>query len=181
MPPRQSPWGITQGKPHELAIGVVSVTTAGHGGIWLEPGKAALMEALFAPSGFRPFAGSWSWYEEDCDWAAVAVAFPYAFGDEHLYAAVQTIRGKGLGVNKLLPWLEQSMCVASKVRERAAAFETSHANLWQRGSMGSAGKGWRVWFTRLHDKALRIVDMADYPEQAWYTSEELDALNVAEM
>ena len=53
-----SPWGEIQGTTI-LAPGVVSVHTAGHGGIWLSAERLAQM-----PPNERT---SDSWYEEDCE------------------------------------------------------------------------------------------------------------------
>ena len=51
----------------ELADGVVLVTTASHGGVWLAPERLAQM-----PDGERAADG---WYEEDCEMAYVLRRF----------------------------------------------------------------------------------------------------------
>jgi hypothetical protein len=40
---------------------------------------------------FKPFAGP-NWYEEDCDWAIVALAFPQFFPEDYQPAALATLR-----------------------------------------------------------------------------------------
>jgi hypothetical protein len=40
---------------------------------------------------FKPFAGR-NWYEEDCDWAIVALAFPQHFPDDANPVALKTIK-----------------------------------------------------------------------------------------
>jgi hypothetical protein len=68
--PQSSPWGKVQDK-RELAPGIWSVSTAGHGGIKLSRERNAGM-----PDYMRNEGG---WYEEDCEWAKVAVFYPIAF------------------------------------------------------------------------------------------------------
>lgn len=68
--PATSPWGAIQDK-RELAPGIWSVSTAGHGCIKLSRERNAAM-----PDYMRNKGG---WYEEDCEWAKVAVFFPAGF------------------------------------------------------------------------------------------------------
>lgn len=65
--PRYSPWGPVQDST-ELADGIVEVSTASHGGIWLS--RERQKEIRYKEN----FLGSAEWWEEDCDWAV-----PYAF------------------------------------------------------------------------------------------------------
>ena len=57
-----SPWGPVQSQT-VFADGIILVTTAGHGGLWLSPERQARM-----PESCRqtPYS-SGGWYEEDCD------------------------------------------------------------------------------------------------------------------
>lgn len=67
-----SPWGPIQSAT-VLAPGIVSVSTAGHGGIWLSPEREAQI-----PENVRAIARQYApspWYEEDCDSAIVALWF----------------------------------------------------------------------------------------------------------
>jgi hypothetical protein len=77
-PPMNTPWGVSQGAPEVLAPGIVSYSTASHGGIWLDPEHLEKVPAAWR--GAR-FSGSQTspWFEEDCDWALVALTFPEAF------------------------------------------------------------------------------------------------------
>ena len=96
--PRYSPWGAVQ-TAEELAPGIWSVSTAGHGGIMLSPSREADMPAHLA--GARHY-GEVACYEEDCEWALVALAYPEAFntlrewqkeGDKtHYEYAVETVK-----------------------------------------------------------------------------------------
>lgn len=68
--PTRSPWGLVQ-EAEEIAPGIWQVHTAGHGGIKLSAQRNRLV-----PDYLRCDRG---WYEEDCDWAIVAVVFPEPF------------------------------------------------------------------------------------------------------
>lgn len=74
-PPSSTPWGHAQSQT-QLAPGIWFCSTAGHGGIWLDPERRRQM-----PAGHR----SRSFYEEDCD-AAIPL---WWFREElrHQYAA----------------------------------------------------------------------------------------------
>jgi hypothetical protein len=71
-----------------IAPGIRRVTTASHGGYRCTQAAQRRIETAFP--GFVPWAGR-GWYEEDCDWAVVALAHPDAFSVEAVYYAVQTI------------------------------------------------------------------------------------------
>ena len=60
-----TPWGQIQDH-HRIANGVVSVSTAGHGGIWLSDKRIAQL-----PADYQPFTGTPRWNEEDEDGALV--------------------------------------------------------------------------------------------------------------
>ncbi|TJW00028.1 MAG: hypothetical protein E5W97_30045 [Mesorhizobium sp.] len=78
-----TPWGPSQGADI-YAEGVVSHTTAGHGGFKLSYRRnAAVHPLLRADDGF---------YEEDAAWAIVALTFPDLFTRYELRIANQTIR-----------------------------------------------------------------------------------------
>ena len=61
-----TPWGPTQ-KITQIAHGIRSVSTAGHGGVLVSPTKNALI-----PEYMRRNDGA---YEEDCDWCIPAIVF----------------------------------------------------------------------------------------------------------
>ncbi|OPY01542.1 MAG: hypothetical protein A4E61_01597 [Syntrophorhabdus sp. PtaB.Bin184] len=65
--PHHSPWGPVQ-DAFVLADGIVQVSTASHGGIWLSPERQKELRYK------ENFLKSTEWWEEDCDWAV-----PYAF------------------------------------------------------------------------------------------------------
>jgi hypothetical protein len=68
--PARSPWGAIQDK-RELAPGIWSVSTAGHGGIKLSRERNAGVPKYMRREG--------GWYEEDCEWAIAAVVHPIGF------------------------------------------------------------------------------------------------------
>lgn len=78
-----TPWGMSQGAT-VYAEGVVFHSTASHGGFKLDRARnAALHPALRIKGG---------WYEEDGDWARVAVGYPDLFTDREKAMADRTLR-----------------------------------------------------------------------------------------
>ena len=66
---KSTPWGQSQHQ-ETLAPGIVSHSTAGHGGIWLDDSRRKQLEFYRNHN----FLKSSTWWEEDCDWA-----IPYIF------------------------------------------------------------------------------------------------------
>ena len=83
-----TPWGPAQGS-RNIAEGITFHTTSSHGGIELSPTRLAMPAEL---RNSPPWAGE-GWYEEDCDWAIVALAFPQHFSPREVRCAVLTVRG----------------------------------------------------------------------------------------
>lgn len=73
-----TPWGVAQ-DVETLAEGILNVGTASHGGIHLDKVRNEMM-----PESVRNANG---WYEEDCEWALVAMVFPAAFSEKDAIAA----------------------------------------------------------------------------------------------
>jgi hypothetical protein len=67
---KRSPWGKVQ-LEHKIREGMTSVTTAGHGGIKLSRTLNSKIPIVFRCKG--------GWYEEDQEWAIVALFFPEDF------------------------------------------------------------------------------------------------------
>jgi len=65
-----TPWGRSQ-YSEKIAVGIMSYSTAGHGGIHLSKKRNAMV-----PEYMRNING---WYEEDCEWAIPAIVFPVEF------------------------------------------------------------------------------------------------------
>ena len=83
---KSTPWGPSQ---HEEAVapGIVFYSTAGHGGYHLDRDRMAAFHRLFPT--FITFAGG-PWFEEDCDAAAVVIAFPEHFSEDSLRCAIES-------------------------------------------------------------------------------------------
>lgn len=84
-----TPWGRAD-YGVELLPGVVQISTESHGGFHLSDARrAALPDAI---QQVPTFTGDPCWFEEDADWALVALGYPGLFTDRQLYAAVLTVR-----------------------------------------------------------------------------------------
>lgn len=73
-----TPWGHPD-TVKEIAPGIIRYDTPSHGGYYVSPERVLTMPKPLRE--FKPFAGP-NWYEEDCDWAIVALAFPQFFPDD---------------------------------------------------------------------------------------------------
>jgi hypothetical protein len=73
-----TPWG-TSDSSKKHADGVVEVSTPSHGGFHLDPERNAKVHAAWRDKG--------GWYEEDCEWAIVALTFPDLFEPAHVEKA----------------------------------------------------------------------------------------------
>ena len=81
-----TPWGAPQDQ-EVIADGIILVTTASHGGIWLSPARVQQMPLAYR----KTFAGG-PWFEEDCDWAMVAVTFPNYFSTDSVKDATAMLK-----------------------------------------------------------------------------------------
>lgn len=85
-----SPWDRVQWTS-EIAAGLVIVSTAGHGGLWLSPERwQELKRALpnWGEPGF-PNYSALGWLEEDCDICAAVLVWPDQFPIESAAAAMR--------------------------------------------------------------------------------------------
>ncbi|HEY9579489.1 MAG TPA: hypothetical protein VIR65_06450 [Rhizorhapis sp.] len=78
-----TPWGLAQSS-EIYANGVVFHSTASHGGIKLDRARNMAMPGVLRVAG--------GWYEEDCEWAKVAIGFPDLFTDYERCHADRTLR-----------------------------------------------------------------------------------------
>jgi len=83
--PKSTPWGPAQSQ-RKLADGITLYTTASHGGIQLSNERYSRMPVLETPYSKN------GWYEEDVDWAFVALTYPEAFNPEAIEAARNTLQ-----------------------------------------------------------------------------------------
>lgn len=83
-----TPWGESQ-TVETVTDGILNISTAGHGGLWISCERLAEMPDIFkTPSKF--YDGG-QFFEEDCEWARVALSFPKYFPDSQKIAR-QTFR-----------------------------------------------------------------------------------------
>jgi hypothetical protein len=163
-----SPWG-TIDDVRLVADGIYNVCTPGHGGYYLDNARLAEFRKLFPK--FKPFAG-FPWFEEDCDWAMVTIAFPQYFHDAQVFNAVRTAGG-------LEPWLETP--AGADVKRRHDAYAATVDGKWKVGGMGTVhhlkldlpAHTWSVMLSR--DGQRKSVYMP-YPQQQFYSDAELAEL-----
>ena len=88
-----TPWGRAQCS-EKYATGIVSYSTTGHGGFHLSDGMLAKMPENIRNwwSGQSHYGQSENWFEEDCEWAVVALAFPMCFTAFEVECATKTIK-----------------------------------------------------------------------------------------
>lgn len=79
----QTPWGKSQDKT-KITRGINFYSCAGHGGYKV---SKKLNESM--PEALRNDDG---WYEEDCEWSCVVVAFPQHFDEYKYKAAIATMK-----------------------------------------------------------------------------------------
>jgi hypothetical protein len=87
---KSSPWGIVQDE-EVIADGIIYVSTASHGGIWV---ARELMHRI--QKEMRDYAKYWSgssqWFEEDCAAQCVVVSFPEYFPADQVERAWDSVR-----------------------------------------------------------------------------------------
>jgi len=117
--PTSSPWGAIDGAK-EAAPGIWIVYTAGHGGYHVSTERRLAMPAHLKE--VYTFAGG-NWFEEDCDWCIVALAYPEAFEP-----SAQEYARKTLAHFETIPDYAPAGSVYYKSMQRAALVEKVHAN-----------------------------------------------------
>lgn len=172
----ETPWGQSQ-QASVVADGITKISTASHGGYRLSPERWIYFQSIFPD--FKTFAGD-CWFEEDQDWAMVALAFPNHFDEEQLFQAIRTV-DFSLRISRTLGRIDQWKAVkqwldsdprGQALKDRADLFQRRHKDDWEAGSM-SSGPGWIVAFTRLGDGARYTIVCKDYPTKSFYTDFEL--------
>ena len=104
-----TPWGASN--YHEkYGPGITFYGTASHGGFKVSDKMNAQVPQFLKDAGFngQPERG---WYEEDCDWAILALVFPDAFPVETHGTTTKEIAEKTLGYfhpDALKRWEEQT-------------------------------------------------------------------------
>lgn len=165
-----TPWGASQHSKH-LGEGITIHSCANHGGIYVP--KVKLLEM---PEALRCncYAGGGSWFEEDCEWALVALAFPHLFTPYNVLMALKTIRNAGQPYTLAALWLNTP--AAENVVALAEDFLSENAKKYTNGSMSGDQSGWRVWASTLDGSHRIIYRMKDYPKlPTLFTLAELEA------
>ena len=72
--PTWSPWGAPD-HAEQVFAGVWSIYTPSHGGFYVSAERRKDMNQNLLALGFNGQAAK-GWFEEDCDWCLVALAFP---------------------------------------------------------------------------------------------------------
>ena len=161
----ETPWGKAQTEA-DTAEGIKWVTTASHGGYYLSKERMAELRQKLptAPAGIAASDGG-GWFEEDCDWCAVPLAWPHLFEADDILAAVITAT----------VW-RPALTIPAKLVSWAAEYRKTLEGLWEVGGMGTHGKNWRVSFRQLGSENRREVVMQNSPGRRRYTTAELDEL-----
>ncbi|MGE3370837.1 MAG: hypothetical protein AB7I79_18920 [Rhizobiaceae bacterium] len=114
-----TPWGTSQGAT-VFAEGVVCHSTAGHGGFHLAGDRNAKVGSRLRNAN--------GWYEEDAEWAIVAITFPDLFTSFERRCAEQTVRDS---------WPDEFEAITGTVLEPGQsrekdrrAFHADHADDW---------------------------------------------------
>jgi hypothetical protein len=114
-----TPWGASQGATL-YADGVVCHSTAGHGGFHLSAERNRRVHSLLRSEG--------GWYEEDAEWAIVAISFPQLFTAFERRCAERTIKDSWPDAWEAI---SGTILQAGESREKdRRAFDHAHARDW---------------------------------------------------
>lgn len=114
-----TPWGTSQGAT-VYADGVTSHSTAGHGGFRLSAERNRKVHPMLRSAG--------GWYEEDAEWAIVAITFPRLFTAFERRCAERTIKdGWPDAWEAIFGTILQPGGSCEKDRR---SFDTAHAHHW---------------------------------------------------
>ncbi|ARM91123.1 hypothetical protein RHEC894_PC00088 (plasmid) [Rhizobium sp. CIAT894] len=114
-----TPWGPSQGATI-YAEGIVSHSTAGHGGFKLSGTRNRKVHPMLRAED--------GWYEEDAAWAIVAITFPHLFTSYERRCAERTIRDSWPDAWETISGIALK-CGESFEKDRRA-FEQEHAGNW---------------------------------------------------
>ena len=86
-----TPWGQSDCS-EKIAEGITWYSTPSHGGYKLSRARLAEMPEWLLACPFRPVEQAAGWFEEDCDWARVVLAFPEYFPPALVVSAEESLR-----------------------------------------------------------------------------------------
>jgi len=141
---RTTPWGAAQ-HTKQVAPGITRIDTASHGGYHLSAERIQAMPEQLRR--FKPYAGE-GWYEEDCDWAIVALAFPQHFDDYAVMCAVEQQFGE-FGQQPAREYLEQDPRGADVMRRGLAFRRANREKFRDQGGMSGDNGSWTLWAENL--------------------------------
>lgn len=124
----RTPWGIAQSE-NTIAEGVTIVTTVGHGGIKLGAARNRHVHKAWRQAG--------GWYEEDDDWAIVALTFPNLFPEDHVIEA--HCLAKDWHPDEYEQVFGVKVLLAESYERREHLFYDTHAGRW----LATAAWGYR--------------------------------------
>jgi hypothetical protein len=114
-----TPWGTSQGAT-AYAEGVTAHSTAGHGGFKLSAERNRKVHPTLRSKG--------GWYEEDAEWAIVAITFPHLFTTFERRCAERTIKDSSPDAWETIFGTILQPGESSEKDRRA--FEQAHAQDW---------------------------------------------------
>lgn len=114
-----TPWGPSQGAT-VYAEGVVSHSTAGHGGFHLSGERNRKVHSMLRAEG--------GWYEEDAAWAIVALSFPDLFTSFERRCAERTIKNSWPDAWESI--FGRALAPGESYEKDRRSFEQEHAGNW---------------------------------------------------
>lgn len=114
-----TPWGASQGATL-YADGVVYHSTAGHGGFHLSAERNRKVHPMLRSKG--------GWYEEDAEWAMVAITFPHLFTAFERRCAERTIKDSWPDAWETI--FGTTLQPGESYEKDRRAFEQAHARDW---------------------------------------------------
>lgn len=165
-----TPWGYSQ-SVDVIANGLVSVSTAGHGGFKLSAERWAELQREFPTFG-DGYAGA-GWLEEDCDATLAVILWPECFPPQSVYYGCEMATGYDYLAKHTKAFFETEK--GKKALAIANRFALDHVDVWHRGSCWTERSGgWGVSLQRKGEK--RTVCFREYPSKSFYTDEEVEVL-----
>jgi hypothetical protein len=84
-----SPWGKVDGHSPFGDLGLYHHSTPGHGGIYVPDEMLSRMPKPYRDANHY---GGGNWFEEDCEWALVALSFPSGLSEKQIESATRTVK-----------------------------------------------------------------------------------------
>jgi hypothetical protein len=170
--PKETPWGQAQQRT-KIADGIWSASCAGHGGIWISEERRAAMPDVLRD--FKTFAG-FDWFEEDQDWAVVALAFPEHFNEHVRYTAWRCLF-EIEGDNELRLQFLATPFGQAALAAKQSYFEANRLKFTV-GASSTSGNGWTVSAHTLdRSKSITFETGKEcFDPQEPFTTDDLDRL-----